>query len=117
MNTLFGDSGVELSDSDIQSLRNKLRCKVRYRLGGFCPDVEDIVQESLARLLRAEQVHAIEHPERLGAFLNGICNNVISEYRRSLMRQGMPVEDFPERANPGISHGESLEIRQAVGAA
>jgi RNA polymerase sigma-70 factor (ECF subfamily) len=105
---------VGLTEEELQKLRLKLRCKVRYHVGGFCADVEDIVQESLARFLRAEQARTIEHPENLGGFLNGICNNVIAEYRRHLFRDGPLFDEPPERASPGISHAEALELRNAV---
>src|ERR1035441_5999918 len=78
--------GMELSDTEIQSLRLKMRAKVRHHLGGFCPDVEDVVQESMARWIRAEREGRIERPENPGAFLSGICNNVILEYRRRVWR-------------------------------
>lgn len=82
---------MEWTSGEIEKLRLKLRNKVRYHLGGFCPDVEDLVQETLVRFLRAEQGGRIQKPESAGGYLNGICNNVIFEYRRRLWRE--PVED------------------------
>jgi RNA polymerase sigma-70 factor (ECF subfamily) len=108
---------VTLTEAQIETLKLKLRYKVRYHLGSFCPDVDDIVQESLVRFLRAEQAGKIERPESPGAFLNGVCNNVILEYRRRLWRAGESSEELPERPNPGLSEAEDLELRDAVNAA
>jgi RNA polymerase sigma-70 factor (ECF subfamily) len=46
--------------------------------------IEDIRQETFLRVfatLRRE--NGLEHPERLGAFVNSVCNNVLLEYFRS----------------------------------
>ena len=108
---------MELSDTEIQSLRLKMRAKVRHHLGGFCPDVEDVVQESMARWIRAEREGRIERPENPGAFLSGICNKVILEYRRRVWRDPAPSEELDNRPSPAISQGDDLEIRDAVAAA
>jgi DNA-directed RNA polymerase specialized sigma24 family protein len=46
--------------------------------------IEDIRQETFLRVfvtLRRKQ--GLQHPERLGAFVNSVCNNVFLEYLRS----------------------------------
>ncbi len=73
---------MDLSDSSIERLRLKLRYKVLYHVGHSCADVDDLVQETLVRFFRAEQRQTIRNTEELGAFLNGVCRNVILEYRR-----------------------------------
>ena len=90
---------VYLSDAELDSLRVKLERKVRYHVGPYCPDREDVVQEAMTRLIRANRANKIQHPENPGAFLSGICNNVIAEYRRRLSREGPDIEDLPERAS------------------
>jgi RNA polymerase sigma-70 factor, ECF subfamily len=93
-------AGVDLSEADFRSLRQKLVFKIRFHVGGFCPDVEDLVQESLARFVNALNEGAIQRPERAGAFLNGICNNVIREYRRRVRRE--PLYDSTTHGEPSV---------------
>jgi DNA-directed RNA polymerase specialized sigma24 family protein len=47
-------SAAQLAPEVLESYRVRLRYKVSYHLGGFCPDVEDIVQETLARFPQGE---------------------------------------------------------------
>jgi DNA-directed RNA polymerase specialized sigma24 family protein len=68
---------MEINGQTLDNFRLKLRCKVRYHVGGACPDVEDLVQETLVRFLRFAKDERIRNPANIGAFLNGVCNNVI----------------------------------------
>ncbi len=105
---------MELSERDIGQLRLKLRYKVLYHVGHNCADVEDLVQETLARFIRAEQRQQIRNTEEFGAFLNGIARNVILEYRRRTKREpGLdPETEVPER---GIRpDAEIFELREAI---
>jgi RNA polymerase sigma-70 factor (ECF subfamily) len=70
-----------------ETFRRILTSKVRSHLGYFCADIEDLVQDTLLRFHRALDIGTLRQPGCLGAFLNGICNNVIWEYRRRLWRQ------------------------------
>jgi DNA-directed RNA polymerase specialized sigma24 family protein len=108
---------VNISESEFQNLRRKLKAKVWHHLGGYCPDADDIVQESMARWTRAGQEGKIERLDNPGGFLSGICNNVISEYRRRVWRDPEYSDVLDRRPDPGISHSEDLELRDAVGAA
>ena len=74
-----------------------MRYKVLYHLGHNCADVDDLVQETLTRFLRAEQRRQIRNTEEFGAFLNGVCRNVILEYRRRIRREPMPIRMYPYR--------------------
>lgn len=59
--------------------------------------IEDIRQETFLRVfvtLRRER--GLEHPERLGAFVNSVCNNVFFEYLRSRPRHPMVAENAPD---------------------
>ena len=87
---------MNLSGDDLEQLRPKVRFKVCHEVGFYCPDVDDIVQETLARFLLAVRGEKIHNPAALGAFLNGVCRNVISEYRRRNMRDGSMPEVVPE---------------------
>ncbi len=107
-------------DFDAQTLeryRLKLRYKVCYHLGGFCPDVEDVVQETLARVIRALRDKKIHNPASIGAFLSGVCNNVILEYRRRLWRE---TASEPETSAQGVQvapESDALEMREEIAAA
>jgi RNA polymerase sigma-70 factor (ECF subfamily) len=74
-----------------------LRIKLRRR--GWSPqDCDDIRQETFLRVLQTlRQKGGIDHPERLGAFLNSVCNNIILEFYRSRGRDGIidPEENEP----------------------
>ena len=104
------------SDADIEKLRPKVRLKVGYELGYFCPDIDDVVQETLTRFLLAVKDDRLRNPEALGAFLNGISRNVILEYRRRSMREAPMPELIPEPPARGIPEAGLLEIRQAIAA-
>ncbi|MGH9718790.1 MAG: RNA polymerase sigma factor [Bryobacteraceae bacterium] len=61
---------------------NLLHLKLRGRVR-TSDVVEDIGQETLLRVLLAVRKEgAIQHPERLGAFVNAVCNNVLREHMR-----------------------------------
>src|SRR5579871_6663018 len=90
---------MELDEPALERLRLKLRYKVLYHVGHNCADVDDLVQESLARFIRAGQRQQIRNTEEFGAFLNGVCRNVILEYRRRVRREPTSEQDgvIPER--------------------
>jgi RNA polymerase sigma-70 factor, ECF subfamily len=102
------------SDGDVEKLRPKVRLKVSYELGFFCPDIDDVVQETLTRFLLAVKDGKLRNPEALGPFLNGICRNVILEYRRRSMREAPMPEVIPEPPARGIPDAGLLEMRQAI---
>jgi RNA polymerase sigma-70 factor, ECF subfamily len=61
----------------------KLRSRLRSREA-----IEDVRQETFARFYVALREGKIVHPERLGSFVNSICNNVLLEYYRTAARHG-----------------------------
>lgn len=103
-----------LDDLDLGKLGRKLRFRVSQEVGFTCPDVDDLVQETLRRYLIASQEDKLRTPEAAAAFVNGICRNVISEYRRRLYRDGPLPEIVPEPPARGIPDGERFELRQAI---
>jgi RNA polymerase sigma-70 factor (ECF subfamily) len=105
---------MNFSAEELEQLRARLRYKVRYEVGFYCPDVDDIVQETLARVLVATRKEKINNPAAVGAFLNGVCRNVISEYRRRNMRDEPMPEVVPEPPGKGIAASELFELRQAI---
>jgi RNA polymerase sigma-70 factor (ECF subfamily) len=103
-----------LSENTIDRLRLKLRYKVLYHLGHGCADVDDLVQETLARFFRAEQRQLIRNPDELGAFLNGVCRNVILEYRRRIRREPPMDPDAPIVDAGSRPEAEIFEMRDAI---
>jgi RNA polymerase sigma-70 factor, ECF subfamily len=62
----------------------KLRSRLRSREA-----IEDVRQETFARFYVALREGKILHPERLGSFVNSICNNVLLEHYRTAARHGV----------------------------
>jgi RNA polymerase sigma-70 factor (ECF subfamily) len=56
----------------------KLRSRLESREA-----IEDVRQETFARFYAALRQGKIQHPERLGSFVNSICNNVLLEHFRA----------------------------------
>ena len=69
-----------------------IRLKVGKRMGSMA-EIEDIRQETFTRVLRLVSEQRIRHPERLGAIVNSICNNVIHEHHRSRNRANSDCEE------------------------
>jgi len=59
----------------------KLRARVRLQ-----SMIEDVRQETFRRVLQVLRQGGLEHPERLGAFVNSVCNHVLSEAFRKEAR-------------------------------
>lgn len=73
----------------------KLRSRVRSR-----QLVEDIRQETFLRVFRKLRTDGgIEHPERLGAFVNAVCQNVLLEMLRADQRHPPMAEDAADPAD------------------
>jgi len=104
----------ELDESTLERLRLKLRYKVLYHVGHGCADVDDLVQESLVRFIRAEQRHQIRNTEEFGAFLNGVCRNVILEYRRRVRREPVSDQDTEIPETFVRPEADILEMREAI---
>ena len=77
---------------------------IKLRARFFTPDlVEDIRQETFTRVLRAvRQESAIQQPERLGAFVNSVCNNVLLEQHRSRKRYDQMGDETPDVPDTSI---------------
>lgn len=93
--------------------RQLLRIKLRARY--LSADViEDLQQETFIRFFRClRQEKGIHHPERIGSFVNSICNNVLQEhYRSEGKKQHLNAEstDPPDK----IFNLEKLAITEEV---
>lgn len=62
-----------------------IQVKLRSRLQSReC--IEDVRQETLARVFASLRDGKLQHPERLGSFVNSVCNNVLLEHYRANAR-------------------------------
>lgn len=77
--------------------------------------VEDIRQETFVRVFKAVRSKGgVREPDRLGSFVNSICNNVLQEYFRSSARVIRLDDDAPEPLDPAIGMDQVLVTRQTV---
>jgi len=96
-----------LRDGDQETAQNfngyfrpLLAAKLRRRVRS-AQLIEDVIQETFLRVLRnIEQPGALDHPERLGAYIIAVCNNVLLEFFRREMETVPIPEPFPEPPNP-----------------
>ncbi len=92
----------------------KLRSRLRSREA-----IEDVRQETFARFYVALREGKIVHPERLGSFVNSICNNVLLEHYRTGTRHGSVDDDdaqknFPSPVLDPLAMFSAQEIQQKV---
>jgi RNA polymerase sigma-70 factor (ECF subfamily) len=106
---------VTLDPGQLEKYRLKLRYKVCYHLGSSCPDVDDVVQETMVRFLRALQSEKMRNPESLAAFLSGVCNNVIHEYKRRVWKEPVSGADPAPPHSFADAGAEMTELRQTIG--
>ncbi len=84
-----------------------IQLKLRSRLNSR-DAIEDVKQETFARVLTSiRNEGGVKHAERLGAFVNTVCNNVLLEYYRSHSRTES-IDDhedtsFPSRKPDALS--------------
>jgi RNA polymerase sigma-70 factor (ECF subfamily) len=84
--------------------------------------IEDIRQETFLRAFRVlRQGRGIEAPEKLGAFVNGVCNNVLAEHFRSAARHPGVAEQNFDTAEPGpdpetecVNEERKRSVRQII---
>jgi RNA polymerase sigma-70 factor (ECF subfamily) len=69
--------------------------------------IDDIRQETFLRVFQTLRKDGIRQPERIGAFVNAVCNNVVLEFHRDGARTTL-VEDPPEAADQGASSEDRL---------
>ena len=78
-----------------------IRIKLRSRLSSK-EAIEDVRQETFMRvlvLLRGEG--GLRQPDRLGAFVNSVCNHVLQEHYRSKKRTESTIDDETEATVAG----------------
>jgi len=81
--------------------------------------IEDLRQETFARVFATLRTKdGVRQPERLGAFVNSVCNNVLLEHYRSSSRES-PLEDdedskFPDKAMDVLSVISQRQMQEKV---
>jgi RNA polymerase sigma-70 factor (ECF subfamily) len=92
-----------------------LQLKLRSRLKS--PQaIEDVRQETFVRVLKAlGKEGSLRQPERLGAFVNTVCNNVLFEHYRSSSRSdSLDEEGQPELPATGASALDMVASKQVT---
>ncbi len=90
-----------------------LHLKLRSRLRS--PQaIEDVRQETFARVLTIlRKKDGLRQPERLGPFVNTVCNNVLLEhYRQSARSDSLDEDGAPELPARGVSILDAVQSRQ-----
>jgi RNA polymerase sigma-70 factor, ECF subfamily len=73
-----------------------IHLKLRSRLSSH-EAVEDVRQETFARvLLMLRRPDGLRQADRLGAFVNSVCNHVLMEQYRGQKKSGSALEEEPE---------------------
>ena len=89
-----------------------LAIKLRTRLRSW-QLVDDVRQETFLRVIRTLRTEGgLQNPERLGAFVNSVCNNVLLETFRSLGKHGQAPEETPDQPDPSVDLESEMVSRE-----
>lgn len=104
-----GDPEMEQHFTDYFSAL--LRIKLRMRL---CSSeaIEDVRQETFLRVLEALRSGRLHYADRLGAFVNSVCNNVLLETYREKNKHRPAPQDTREPADPRVSPESEAVTRE-----
>ena len=92
--------------------RDLLQIKLRSRLNSR-QAIEDVQQETFLRVLVAIRSETgIREPEKLGAFVNSVCNNVLWEFYRSVSRNPNDGNERSEVADQTVDLDGFLVSKQ-----
>lgn len=90
-----------------------LRVKLRSRF--FSAQVmEDVQQETFSRVITAVRAGEIRQPDRLGAYVNSVCNNVRLELYRDVARNQHLDANSVEVADPHADLEENMLQQERV---
>lgn len=104
-----GDPSTELHFVAYFSQLLGIKLRARYLAADT---VDDLRQETFIRVLRALRSEGgIRQPERLGAFVNSVCNNVLQEHYRSASRS-QPLEESQLEATGKVLNLDGLLISE-----
>jgi RNA polymerase sigma-70 factor (ECF subfamily) len=86
----------------------KLRSRLQSREA-----IEDVRQETFTRFYVALREGKLLHPERLGSFVNSVCNNVLLEhYRTNARASSLDDDDQKELPSPAMNLVEVLVAKE-----
>jgi len=110
-NLCAGDSATQ--EHFVAYFGQLLRLKLRSRLQSPHA-IEDVCQETFARVFAVlRKDGGLRQPERLGAFVNTVCNHVLFEqYRASSRSESLDVEGAPEPQSTGASALDMVSAKQ-----
>jgi RNA polymerase sigma-70 factor (ECF subfamily) len=105
-----GDPATEIHFSGY--FRNFLSLKLRARRLAISM-AEDVQQETMLRVLKAlRQGSGVSQPERFGAFVNSVCNNVLLEFLHKESRQPVALEPTADPADDRIDMDAGLVTQE-----
>ena len=84
-----------------------MRIKLRNRML-HAPEIEDVINETFTRVLTAIKKGEIRQPERLGAYVNSVCNNVLAETYRDVSRNRHQDVDCVDVIDPQCDIEETV---------
>ncbi len=82
-----------------QLIQIKLRHRLRSRHA-----IDDVRQETFARVFHILRTEGMRQPERLGALVNSVCKNILLETLRS-----RHYEELPDEIDPGTAGGDAID--------
>ena len=88
-----------------------IQIKLRSRLPSR-EAIEDVRQETFARFFVALRQGKIQQPDRLGAFVNSMCNRVLWEQYRSGARDSSLDDEERDFPAPGIDPVDALSAEE-----
>ena len=90
------DRHRETEDHFFDYFRPLLTAKLRRRVRS-AQLIEDAIQETFLRTLRTlKEPGALDHPEKLGAYVNAVCQNVLLEFFRNEMKMVQTSDQTPD---------------------
>lgn len=114
---LLAEGDASVSEHFTAYFGKLLLLKLRTRVRSVTA-IDDIRQETFLRVFRTlREKGGLRHPERLGAFVNSVCNNVMFESFRADARFSPLPEDEAEPEDKNYNLHEELvseERKQAV---
>ena len=113
-----GDAVVENHFTTYFGELLSLKLRVRIRSPQL---IEDIRQETLLRVLQIlRNKGGVDHPERFGAFVSGVCNNVLMEMVRADLRHDRlesavdPVDETVNLDAPLVTRQRQQQVENVL---
>ena len=89
--------------------------RIRLRARRLSPDrIDDLVQETLLKVIVKVQQDAVRRPECFGSFVNSTCNNILREFYRSWSKDQRNQEEPAEVADNVLNLDGLLVTKEAA---